>query len=204
MREQFPLLSAEDLAKLPEQLSNPLKFRFRTILFAAEASDNRLKGFALFMHAPDLHFGYLDSISAAKLQTGAGVGGALYARVTYPYFSGYEEEKREGPGIGCNMNITSPEALDGERYREHLARTVRRIKKIASRTLVIALGLDPAKDDPTDSWTFTAKDFERNGRMLGELRLPTLVVQEGGYRIQSLGNNAKHFFLGLAAGLFGR
>lgn len=127
-----------------------------------------------------------------------------HPRFSYPYFSGYEDEKGAGPGLGCNMNIPLPEALNGESYREALAKALRRIKKFAPRTLVIALGLDPAKDDPTGSWSLTAKDFERNGRMIGELRLPTLVVQEGGYRIRSLGGNARHFFQGLAAGMFGR
>lgn len=36
--------------------------------------------------------------------------------------------------------------------------------------------------------------------MLGRLRLPTLVIQEGGYRRKTLGSNARHFFQGLAGG----
>lgn len=120
----------------------------------------------------------------------------------YPYFSGYEDEKGEGPGEGYNLNIPLPEQLDGAAYREALAKALRRITKFAPRSLIIALGLDPAKGDPTGSWSLTAKDLERNGRMIGELRLPTLVVQEGGYRIRSLGANARHFFQGLAAGCF--
>jgi acetoin utilization deacetylase AcuC-like enzyme len=32
--------------------------------------------------------------------------------------------------------------------------------------------------------------------MIGGLKLPTLVVQEGGYRNQSLGSNARAFFTG--------
>lgn len=127
-----------------------------------------------------------------------------HPRFAYPYFSGYEEEKGEGPGRGFNLNFALPETLDGEEYREALSTALRRISKFAPRTLVVALGLDPAKGDPTGTWKLTARDFERNGRMIGELRLPTLVVQEGGYRIRSLGANAKHFFDGLAAGLFNR
>jgi acetoin utilization deacetylase AcuC-like enzyme len=41
------------------------------------------------------------------------------------------------------------------------------------------------------------RDFRENGRMIGGLGLPTLVVQEGGYRTQTLGANARHFFTGL-------
>ncbi|WP_045218909.1 histone deacetylase family protein [Desulfonatronum thioautotrophicum] len=127
-----------------------------------------------------------------------------HPRFAYPYFSGYAEEKGEGLGAGFNLNFPLPEILNGEEYRETLANALRRIKKFSPRTLVVALGLDPAKDDPTGSWSLTANDFERNGRMIGELRFPTLVVQEGGYRIRSLGGNARHFFQGLAIGMFGR
>ena len=127
-----------------------------------------------------------------------------HPRFAYPYFSGYEEEKGEGPGAGFNLNVALPETLGGDAYREALSTALRRISKFAPRTLVVALGLDPAKGDPTGTWGLTARDFERNGRMIGELRLPTLVAQEGGYRIRSLGTNARHFFVGLAAGLFSR
>jgi acetoin utilization deacetylase AcuC-like enzyme len=46
-----------------------------------------------------------------------------------------------------------------------------------------------------------AKDFRENGRMIGTLSLPTLVVQEGGYRTQTLGINARNFFMGLWEGM---
>jgi hypothetical protein len=48
-----------------------------------------------------------------------------------------------------------------------------------------------------------AKDFEANGRIIGQLQLPTLVVQEGGYRTRTLGTNAKSFFTGLVRGAYG-
>lgn len=69
--------------------------------------------------------------------------------------------------------------------------------------LAYALGLDPAKKDPTGTWSLSAADFEENGRMIGGLRLPTLIVQEGGYRTRTLGTNARHFFLGLWRGMHG-
>ena len=64
--------------------------------------------------------------------------------------------------------------------------------------LIVALGIDTAKGDPTGTWNLRQKDFETNGRMIGELSLPTLVVQEGGYRNRTLGPNAMSFFKGLA------
>ena len=40
--EQFPLLWQEKIAELPEQLRNPLKYRFRSILLVAEGARNRV------------------------------------------------------------------------------------------------------------------------------------------------------------------
>lgn len=120
-----------------------------------------------------------------------------HPRFAYPYFAGFEEEKGQGAGQGFNLNMPLPEALDGEAYREHLKKALKRIRKFKPAFLVIALGLDTAAGDPTGTWSLNARDFEKNGLLIGELRLPTLVVQEGGYRIRSLGENAGRFFTGL-------
>ena len=116
----------------------------------------------------------------------------------YPYFSGFKEECGEGEGEGFNLNLPLPEAVDGVAYRKALEKALRRIVDFKPDFLIVALGLDPAKGDPTGTWSLNAKDFETNGRLIGELGLPTLVVQEGGYRTRSLGTNALHFFKGLS------
>ncbi|MGB5580202.1 MAG: hypothetical protein WBM68_06545, partial [Woeseia sp.] len=81
LRVQFTGLSEKDIAKLPAQLANPLKYRFRSILLVAEDGDANVRGFAMLLHAPDLQFCYLDYVCAGRGDTGGGVGGALYARV---------------------------------------------------------------------------------------------------------------------------
>ncbi|MDH4107437.1 MAG: histone deacetylase family protein [Gammaproteobacteria bacterium] len=124
-----------------------------------------------------------------------------HPRHSYPYFSGFEDEKGEGDGKGYNLNLPQPENIDGERYRKVLAGALDRIRKFDPQFLVLALGLDTAKGDPTGSFLLMTKDFRENGRMIGGLRLPTLVVQEGGYKTQTLGVNARHFFTGLWDGL---
>jgi len=49
----------------------------------------------------------------------------------------------------------------------------------------------------TGTWNLQARDFYSNGRLLGELKLPTLVIQEGGYNHRNHGINARCFFEGL-------
>ncbi len=115
----------------------------------------------------------------------------------YPYFTGFADEHGAGPGEGFNLNIPLPESQNGAQYRIALQKAIDAVRAFSPALLVIALGLDPAKGDPTGTWSLGPKDFAANGQMLGSLKLPTLVVQEGGYRTRTLGANAKAFFQGL-------
>lgn len=115
----------------------------------------------------------------------------------YPYFSGFKEERGEGEGEGFNLNFPLEETVEGERYRAVLDRALAAVTRFKPQFLIVALGLDTAKGDPTGTWLLGRRDFYRNGRAIGALRLPTIVVQEGGYRIRSLGANARSFFRGL-------
>ena len=116
----------------------------------------------------------------------------------YPYFSGFREEKGEESGFGFNINYPLDENISDEEYNKTLLKALSRIKTFRPSYLIIALGLDTAKGDPTGTWKLSHTDFEKNGRLIGELNLPTLVIQEGGYRTQTLGLNAKAFFNGFA------
>jgi acetoin utilization deacetylase AcuC-like enzyme/GNAT superfamily N-acetyltransferase len=120
-----------------------------------------------------------------------------HPRFAYPYFSGFEEERGAGAGAAANFNYPLPEHVDGEAYRKVLVAALRRIERFAPQFLVVAFGLDTAKGDPTGSWSLRAGDFEANGRLIGSLELPTLVVQEGGYDNRVIGVNARNFFQGL-------
>jgi acetoin utilization deacetylase AcuC-like enzyme len=122
--------------------------------------------------------------------------------IAYPYFSGFVTERGRGAGRGYNRNYPLPENITGEDYRKTLRQALRQIDRFDPDFLVVALGLDTAKEDPTGSWSLVDKDFESIGEMIGLLRLPTLVVQEGGYDVRVLGINARHFFMGLWSGSY--
>ncbi len=124
-----------------------------------------------------------------------------HPRFAYPYFSGFSEEIGEDEGAGCNKNFPLLEKVDGQQYANVLKRALDCIRAFKPTFLIIGLGLDPAQGDPTGTWNLTAKDFAHNGRLIGRLGLHTLVIQEGGYRIRSLGVNARNFFTGLHEGM---
>jgi acetoin utilization deacetylase AcuC-like enzyme len=45
-----------------------------------------------------------------------------------------------------------------------------------------------------------SNDFETTGKIIAGISLPTVIVQEGGYRTRTLGINARRFFEGLYMG----
>jgi acetoin utilization deacetylase AcuC-like enzyme len=121
---------------------------------------------------------------------------------TYPYFCGFRDEKGEGEGLGFNLNYPLKEGLDTSEYRRVLAEALRKISAYRPAYLIVCFGLDTAKGDPTGTFSFSTKDFEKNGQMIGSMKIPTLVVQEGGYLNRTLGANALNFFKGLKDSFF--
>jgi hypothetical protein len=60
---------------------------------------------------------------------------------------------------------------------------LRSIDSFPSTVLVVALGLDDAKDNLPGTWSLTADDLRANGRCIDAFGLPTLAVQERGDRL---------------------
>lgn len=119
----------------------------------------------------------------------------------YPHFAGFKDEQGAGEGLGFNVNYPLAEHITAEQYRRCLTQALKRIKQFDPLYLVVCLGLDTAKADPTGTWSHGVEDFHQIGRLIGKKKWPVLVVQEGGYRTQTLGSNARGFFEGLWAGL---
>ena len=114
----------------------------------------------------------------------------------YPYFTGFADERGAGDGFGFNINYPLKEALSGEEYLAYLKKAIKQIVTFKPEYLVVSLGFDPAKDDPTGTWSLKANDFKNNGAEISKIICPILFVQEGGYKNRTLGINARNFFEG--------
>ena len=122
----------------------------------------------------------------------------------YPYFSGFADEVGEGQGHGFNRNLPLPEDIHDARYLEELDEALAIVHKFNPVALVVSLGLDIAKADPTGSWSLTPEGLFEVGRRIGAMKFPTLLVQEGGYNIRFLGRNATKMLTGICAGALDR
>jgi acetoin utilization deacetylase AcuC-like enzyme len=118
----------------------------------------------------------------------------------YPFFSGFADEAGDGDGVGYNLNIPLPERITPEKYQQSLKKALKVIRDFSPEYFVLALGFDTAKSDPTGTWNLTAEHFRENARLIAKMPCPILVVQEGGYRTRTLGQNARAFFEGFYEG----
>lgn len=98
----------------------------------------------------------------------------------FPHFVGFEDEN--GP---ANKNVAL-EPGSGDAVWTTAVSTLADWAQDAD-ALVVALGVDAAEDDPASPLRVSADGFREGGRILGELGLPTVVVQEGGYDLATLG-----------------
>jgi len=120
----------------------------------------------------------------------------------YPYFSGFADERGEGEGVGFNINYPLPDGVDDDRYLDVLGRALVAVRAFRPTWLVVSLGFDIMRGDPTGAFTVTPPGMRRIGEAIGRLGEPTLVVQEGGYSRRNLTAGARTFFTGLARAWF--
>jgi acetoin utilization deacetylase AcuC-like enzyme len=106
----------------------------------------------------------------------------------YPYFSGYADEPGAGAGEGFNMNVPLAPGSTWPAYGDALAAATMRIRDFSPDFMVIALGVDAYKGDPSGKLNLEQEDFSRIGEVIAALRCPKVFVFEGGYDRAAIGD----------------
>ena len=119
---------------------------------------------------------------------------------TYPYFLGYKDEKGEGKGHGFNINYPIAPGSNYSVWGEALESACRKIKAYKPDVLVVSLGVDTFKEDPISPLKLESRDFLTYGARLAKLKLPTMIVMEGGYAIEAIGINTVNVLEGFENG----
>ncbi len=115
----------------------------------------------------------------------------------YPFFWGYSDQIGVDDGEGHNLNLPLPEGSGDADFLAAVATARARIEDFDPDYLVVALGLDASEHDPLRGLGVTTPGFERIARAIAELGLPTVLVQEGGYLSDALGDNLASFLTGM-------
>ena len=106
----------------------------------------------------------------------------------YPYFSGYADEIGGGGGEGSNLNLPLEPGSTWERYSQAIDAARARIRDFAPDFIVVALGVDGYRGDPSGKLNLGQEDFSRIGDAIATLNYPKMFVFEGGYDKAALGD----------------
>jgi acetoin utilization deacetylase AcuC-like enzyme len=118
----------------------------------------------------------------------------------YPHFWGYRDEVGIGPGRGRNHNFPLPLGTADTAYLATLGAALEIILNFEPRYLIISLGLDPVRGDLIGKFNLSLEGWREVGRRVAGTALPAVIVQEGGYRREGLGDVAVAFLSAFLAG----
>jgi acetoin utilization deacetylase AcuC-like enzyme len=107
----------------------------------------------------------------------------------FPHFLGFADETTE-----TNLNLPLAPGTGDDGWLEAVSRAA---EWIDADALVVSLGVDAAEGDPESPLRVTQAGFQEAGRITGALGLPTVLVQEGGYDLKTLGPLTLEFLSGV-------
>jgi acetoin utilization deacetylase AcuC-like enzyme len=125
-----------------------------------------------------------DDVLTASVHVDPGAG-------WFPHFLGFASEN---DAANLNLPLEPGTGDDGWLTAVSQAATF----AAPARALVVALGVDAAAADPESPLEVSTAGYREAGRILGELGLPTVVVQEGGYDLATVGMLVLETLTGLA------
>jgi acetoin utilization deacetylase AcuC-like enzyme len=117
----------------------------------------------------------------------------------YPYYWGGADELGTGPGLGFNRNWPLPQATADDAYLAVLDEALGVIASFKPRYVVVSVGFDTAAGDPVGGFNLSPAGLAAVGQRIRSLNTPTVLVQEGGYLLERLAENALAFLQAFAA-----
>lgn len=115
----------------------------------------------------------------------------------YPYFAGFADEEGAEEGKGTNMNLPLPAGCRADTYFNALKRGLDAVASFGGSFVVVSLGLDTFGADPIADFALTAADLHEMGRRVAQLDKRLVILQEGGYNLAHLGDNAVQWLRGV-------
>lgn len=116
----------------------------------------------------------------------------------YPFHAGFADQTGHGAGEGTTLHLPMPPGTTWEsEYQAVLRKGLEAIRQFTPGAVVVSLGLDTYHEDPCAlrraGFSLQDKDYKAMGRMIAEEmppQVPTVFVQEGGYRMDKVGEAA--------------
>ena len=132
---------------------------------------------AIFYRRPDVFYGSVHTDPSAY----------------YPHYAGYADETGAGDGEGANLNLPLAWGSGDNAFIAANERLSSAVQRFQADALVLSAGWDAHQADPLSRLAVTTEGFRRIGEAWGKLRLPTVIVQEGGYSLEVIEDAAPAF-----------
>jgi acetoin utilization deacetylase AcuC-like enzyme len=136
---------------------------------------------AIFWERPDVLY--------ASLHVDPGAG-------WFPHVLGYADERGAGAGEGATRNVPLAPGTGDAAWTEAVIELTTWLHGSGCTALVVSLGVDAAADDPESPLQVTRDGFHTAGGILAASLRPTVIVQEGGYHLETLGSLVDAFLSG--------
>lgn len=108
---------------------------------------------------------------------------------SYPYISGFEHEN-----TAKNINIPLPPGTKDQEYIAAFHGAINKIIDFNASYLVVSLGVDTFEKEQLGNFNLSSHIYPSLAEIiLHELKIPTLIVMEGGYNIEYLARNVLSF-----------
>jgi acetoin utilization deacetylase AcuC-like enzyme len=110
-------------------------------------------------------------------------------RYNYPYISGYTAENS-----AKSINFPLPAGITDEIYFETFREAVSQIKTYGAEYLILSLGVDTFEKDVLGDFRLSTRIYSKLAEyLISDLKIPILIIMEGGYNIEYLSTNVISF-----------
>lgn len=116
----------------------------------------------------------------------------------YPHFAGYAAETGSGAGNGFHRNFPLAKGTGDARYLAVLEEALGLVRDFAPEHLVVSAGMDIYAHDPLGTIRISTEGIREIGKRIAALKLPSVIVMEGGYNNDMLGRNIVEFLSSFA------
>jgi acetoin utilization deacetylase AcuC-like enzyme len=105
----------------------------------------------------------------------------------FPHYVGFADETGAGAGAGATRNLPLPPGTTDPAWLAGVDQLCEAAIEHGSTALVVSLGVDAADHDPESPLRISTQGYAYAGELLAALGLPTVLVQEGGYHLPTIG-----------------
>lgn len=114
----------------------------------------------------------------------------------FPHVFGYADERGGAAAPGATLNVPLAEGTGDDDWLTAVDELADWAREAGTTALVVSLGVDAAAEDPESPLVVTDAGYRAAGVILGGLGVTSVIVQEGGYHLPSLGGLVAAYLTG--------